>query len=583
MREEERSDMAQDADLIIRGGTVADGSGGEPYEADVAIGGGRILAVGKLGPAPRGVEEIAAKGLLVTPGFVDVHTHYDAQATWSSRLDSSSWHGVTTALVGNCGVGFAPCTPERRDILVALMEGVEDLPEVVLTEGLPWNWQSFPEFLDVLGARSYDMDVATQVPHAALRIHVMGERAANHEQANQADRAEMARLAAEAVRAGALGFSTSRALAHKTLDGRHTPTLRAAEEELAEIGRALGAVGAGWLQVISDFDDPGEEFAMLRRIAEQARRPMTFSLLQRESKPWLWRFLLDRIEEANDAGTPITGQVMARPIGLMLGFELSQNPFFPRPSWKKVAGLPFAERLAVLRQPEFRRQILSEPTTDPAMIYRLNTWERLFPLGDPPVYEPAPETSLAAMAAQRGVDVQELAYDLMLENDGRGILNRPIINYADFTLEAAKTMIEHPNTLMGLGDGGAHVGLICDSSSTTSMITHWTRDRSRGAKLPLGFVIRRLTRDNAAAVGLKDRGAIAPGMKADINIVDYDRLQVGSPQVVYDLPAGGKRMVQRAQGYVATLVAGQPVYREGEATGALPGRLVRGARTAAAA
>ncbi len=570
--------MAAEAELIIRGGTVADGLGGEPYKADVAIGGGRILAVGKLGAAHRGTAEIDARGLLVTPGFVDVHTHYDGQATWSSRLDSSSWHGVTTALIGNCGVGFAPCLPERRDILVALMEGVEDLPEVVLTEGLPWTWQSFPEFLDVLGARSYDMDIATQVPHAALRIHVMGQRAADHEQANQADRAEMARLAAEAVRAGALGFSTSRALAHKTLDGRHTPTLRAAEEELAEIGRALGGLQAGWLQVISDFDDPGAEFAMLRRIAETARRPMTFSLLQREKVPWLWRFLLDRIEEANAAGTPITGQVMARPIGLMLGFELSQNPFFPRPSWQRVATLPFAERLKVLRDPAFRRQILSEPTTDPAMIYRLNTWDRLFPLGDPPDYEPPPERSLAAMAAQRGVNVEELAYDLMLERDGRGILNRPIINYADGDLEAAKTMIEHRNTLMGLGDGGAHVGLICDSSSTTSMITHWTRDRTRGARLPLGFVIRRLTRDNAAAIGLHDRGVVAPGMKADINVIDYDRLSVRPPEVAYDLPAGGKRMVQRAEGYVATIVSGQPVYRDGEATGALPGRLVRGAR-----
>jgi N-acyl-D-aspartate/D-glutamate deacylase len=569
--------MAQDAELIIRGGNVADGLGGEPREADIAIGGGRILAVGKLGPAPRGTEEMDAKGLLVTPGFVDIHTHYDAQATWSSQLGSSSFHGVTTALIGNCGVGFAPCTPERRDILVALMEGVEDLPEVVLTEGLPWTWESFPEFLDVLAARRYDMDIAAQVPHAALRIHVMGQRAAEHEQANEADRAEMARLAAEAVEAGALGFSTSRALAHKTLDGRHTPTLRAAEEELAEIGRAIGALGRGWLQVISDFDDPGSEFAMLRRIAEAAGRPMTFSLLQREKVPWLWRFLLDRIEEANAAGTRITGQVMGRPIGLMLGFELSQNPFFARPSWQRVAGLPFAERLAVLRQPEFRARLIAEETTDPAMIYRLNTWHMMFPLGDPPDYEPRPEDSLAAMAARRGIDVQELAYDLMLEKDGRGIINRPIINYADGDLEAVKVMVEHPHTLMGLGDGGAHVGLICDASSTTSMLTHWTRDRSRGGQLPLGFVVKRLSRDNAAALGLRDRGVIAPGLRADINLIDYGRLRVRSPEVAYDLPAGGKRMVQRAEGYVATLVNGQAVYREGEATGALPGRLIRGA------
>lgn len=569
--------MEREVELMIRGGTVADGLGGEPYEADVAIGAGRILAVGKLGPTSRGVEEIDARGLLVTPGFVDIHTHYDAQATWSSRLDSSSWHGVTTALIGNCGVGFAPCMPERRDILVALMEGVEDLPEVVLTEGLPWNWESFPEFLDVLGTRKYDMDIATQVPHAALRIHVMGQRAADHEQANQADRAEMARLAAEAVAAGALGFSTSRALAHKTLDGRHTPTLHADEDELADIGRAIRKLGRGWMQVNSDFDEPDEEFAMLRRVAEAARLPVIFSLLQREKDPLLWRFLLDRIEEANAVGTNISGQVMARPIGLMLGFELSQNPFMARPSWQQVTKLPIAERLAVLRNPEFRARLVAEPTTDLVIASRLNNWHALFPLGDPPEYEPPPEHSIAAIAAQRGVDAQELAYDLMLENNGRGILNRPIINYADGDLAAVKTMVEHPNTLMGLGDGGAHVGFICDASCTTSMITHWTRDRSRGERLPLGFVVRRLSHDNARALGLTDRGAIAPGLRADINVIDYDRLRVRAPELVYDLPAGGKRLLQRADGYVVTMVNGQPVYREGEATGALPGRLVRGA------
>jgi len=568
--------MDREAELIIRGGTVVDGLGGEPYEADVAIGAGHILAVGKLGPTPRGAEEIDARRMLVTPGFVDIHTHYDAQATWSSRLDSSSWHGVTTALMGNCGVGFAPCLPDRRDSLVALMEGVEDLPEVVLTEGLPWNWESFPDFLDVLGARKYDMDVATQVPHAALRIHVMGQRASDHEQATPADRAEMARLATESITAGALGVSTSRALAHKTLDGRHTPTLHAAEEELADIGRALGRLGRGWLQVNSDFDEPEEEFAMLRRVAEASGRPLIFSLLQREKAPSLWRFLLDRIEEANAAGTSISGQIMARPIGLMLGFELSQNPFMDRASWQQVTKLPIAERLALLRNPEFRARLIAEPTMDPVIASRLNNWRAVFPLGDPPEYEPSPEQSIAAIAARRGMDAQELAYDLMLENNGRGILNRPIINYADGDLAAVKTMVEHPNTLMGLGDGGAHVGFICDASSTTSMITHWTRDRSRGERLPLGFVVRRLTHDNARALGLADRGAIAPGLRADINVIDYDRLRVRSPELVYDLPAGGKRLLQRADGYVATIVNGQPVYREGEATGALPGRLVRG-------
>lgn len=572
--------MPSEADLVIRGGTVADGSGGEPFEADVAIAGGRIVEVGRV--TARGAEEVDARGLLVTPGFIDVHTHYDAQATWSSRLSSSSWNGVTTALLGNCGVGFAPCLPERRDMLVKLMEGVEDLPEVVLTEGLPWTWQSFPEFLDVLGARRYDMDIAAQVTHAPLRVHVMGERGAEREPATAEDRAEMARLAAEGIRAGALGFSTSRAIAHKTLDGRHIPTLDAEEIELAEIGAAIRGTGAGWLQVISDFDEPEEEFAMLRRLAEGSGRPMTFSLLQRESRPWLWRFLLERIEAANRDGTRIMGQVMGRPIGLMFGFELSQHPFVARPGCQEIAHLPFPQRIEALRQPERRARILAEPTADPTLAHRLNTWTMLFPLGDPPEYEPRPETSVAAEAARRGVDPQALAYDMMLGREGRFILNRPIINYADGDLEAVREMVTHPNTIMGLGDGGAHVGFICDASSTTHMITHWTRDRSRGARLPLGYVVRRLTRDNAVALGLRDRGVIAPGHKADINVMDYGRLRVRPPEMRYDLPAGGKRLVQRAEGYVATIVSGQVVYREGEATGALPGRLVRGPQRAVA-
>ena len=571
--------MFREASIVIRGGTILDGTGREPFEADIAIAGGRIAEVGKV--TARGAEEIDARGLIVTPGFVDIHTHYDAQATWSSRLTSSSWHGVTTALIGNCGVGFAPCRPDRREMLVKLMEGVEDLPEVVLTEGLPWNWESFPEFLDALDARSYDMDIAAQVPHAALRVHVMGQRGADREPATEADRAEMARLAAEGIRAGALGFSTSRAIAHKTRDGRHTPTLGAAEVELASIALALREAGAGWMQVISDFDEPEEEFALLRRVAEAAGRPMSLQLLQREQRPWLWRFLLERIEEANRTGSRIMGQVMGRPIGLMFGFELSQHPFLARPSYQQIADLPFEQRIAILRQPEFRARLLAEETADPMLAHRLNTWEKLFPLGDPPDYEPPPEVSVAAEAARRGVPPQELAYDMMLERGGKAILNRPIINYADGNLDAIREMMEHPHTLMGLGDGGAHVGFICDASCTTHMLTHWTRDRTRGPRLPLPFAVKRLTRDNAVALGLLDRGLIAPGYKADINVIDYDRLQVRAPEVRYDLPAGGKRLVQQADGYVATLVSGTVVHREGEPTGALPGRLVRGPKVAA--
>ncbi|MCB4822274.1 N-acyl-D-amino-acid deacylase family protein [Roseicella aerolata] len=565
-----------DLDLVIRGGTVVDGSGAKPFEADVAIAGGRIVQVGQV--AGRGAEEIDARGKIVTPGFVDIHTHYDAQATWSSRIDSSSYNGVTTALIGNCGVGFAPCRPERRDALVKLMEGVEDLPEVVLTEGLPWNWQSFPEFMDVLGARRWDMDIAAQVTHAPLRIHVMGERAEAHAEATEAEVAEMARLAAEGIRAGALGFSTSRAIAHRTLDGKHTPTLGTPEAELEAIGRAVGEAGASWLQVISDFDEPEDEFDRLQRICAASGRPMTFSLLQRESRPWLWKFLLEKIEAANRAGARMTGQVMARPVGLMFGFELSQHPFVAKPSWQKIAHLPFAQRMQALRDPALKSALLAEETPDPMLRARLNTWDMIFKLGDPPDYEPRPETSLGAIAAQRGMDPAELAWEWMMEQEGKAILNRPIINYADRDLEAVRTMVEHPQTLMGLGDGGAHVGIICDASSTTHMLSYWTRDRTRGPKLPLEFAVKRLTWDNALALGLADRGLVAAGKKADLNVIDYDRLQVKVPVMRYDLPAGGKRLVQKADGYVATVVNGAVTYREGEATGALPGRLVRGAQ-----
>ncbi len=563
------------ADLLIRGGTIVDGSGGAPYEADIAVQDGRIAAIGRIAAA--GAQEIDARGRIVTPGFVDVHTHYDAQATWGSHITPSSWNGVTTALIGNCGVGFAPCRPGERDMLVKLMEGVEDIPEVVLTAGIPWNWETFPQFLDALAARRFDMDVATQVPHAAVRVYVMGRRGAEREPATPDDRAAMARLAAEGIRAGALGFSTSRTIAHKTLAGEHTPTLHAAEAELAEIGRAVGETGAGWLQVISDFDDPDEEFALLRRVASAAGRPMTISLLQRESRPALWRQLLGHIEAANAGGARILGQVMSRPIGVMLGLEISQNPFIGRPSYRAVANLPFAERLAAFRDPSFRARILAEETADPILKHRLNTWDRIFPLGDPPDYEPPPEASLAAMAAARGVDAASLCYDMLLERDGKTILYRPIINYADYTLDAVQTMMQHPHTIMGLGDGGAHVSIICDASCPTTTITHWTRDRTRGGLLPLEWIVKRLSGDGAAALGLADRGRIAVGLKADINVIDHARLTAHAPEVLYDLPSGGRRLVQRTEGYEATIVAGVPVQLHGEATGALPGRLVRGA------
>ncbi|HEY0183206.1 MAG TPA: amidohydrolase family protein [Rhodopila sp.] len=570
--------MSASPTLVIRNGTIVDGSGGDPFEADVAIESGRISAIGE--SLPRGAQEIDARDRLVTPGFVDVHTHYDAQVTWSSHLAPSSWNGVTTALLGNCGVGFAPCHPGQRDMLVKLMEGVEDIPEVVLTEGLPWTWQTFPDFLDMLGARRYDMDIATQVPHAALRVYVMGQRGADREPATEQDRQRMAELTEEGIRAGALGFSTSRTLNHRTLDGKHIPTLRAEEAELTAIAHAMRSAGAGWLQIVSDFDDQDKEFGLFRRLAEESTRPVTLTLLQSYTRPEGWRDLLDQIEAANAAGLQITGQVRSRPTSVLLGFELSQNPFMGRASYRKIAGLSFPERLQHLRDPAFRATLLAEPFEGGTRAQRVQGWDRMFPLGDPPDYEPSPDKSVAAMAAREGRPADAVAYDLLMQRDGRGILYLPVTNYAAGNLDAVRDMIAHPNTLLGLGDGGAHVGIMCDATATSYTLTHWTRERARGALFPVAWAVKRLSHDNAAAVGLNDRGLLRVGMKADLNVIDYDRLLLRSPEVVYDLPAGGKRLVQRTDGFEATVVSGDVVYRGGEATGALPGRLVRGPQAA---
>jgi len=572
--------MATDYDLVIRGGTVADGTGEALRDADVAIKAGVICEVGRV--RGQGREEFDARGLLVTPGFVDIHTHYDGQATWDSRLAPSSGHGVTTAVMGNCGVGFAPCRPEDHDVLVRLMEGVEDIPGVVLTEGLSWCWESFPEFLDALESRPHDIDFATQLPHGALRVYVMGERGANREPATAEDIAAMAHLARQAVAAGALGFSSSRTLNHRSSDGAPTPTLTAGEDELMGIALALGEAGKGVLQFVSDFKNAEAEMAMLRRLCERSGRPLSVSLAQAERAPRAWERLLAMIDDAAATDLPMRAQVAGRPVGLMLGLDTTLNPFVGHPSWRGIADLPLAGKVARLRDPAFRDRLLSEqPASDnPFMTAVLQNFEKMFVLGDPPDYEQPPEQALGARARARGVDPAALACDLMLEDEGRAMLYFPFLNYADFSLEPSLAMMRNANTVLGLGDGGAHLGTICDASFTTHMLTHWTRDRRRGERLPVETVVRWHTRDTAAAVGLDDRGLLRPGYKADLNVIDYDRLRLRPPRVVHDLPAGGRRLMQDAEGYRLAIVAGEISYRDGEATGALPGRLLRGAQGA---
>jgi N-acyl-D-aspartate/D-glutamate deacylase len=571
--------MAEHAfDLVIRGGTVIDGSGGAPYAADVGVRDGLIAAVAPNLPA--GAQEIDATGRIVTPGFVD--THYDGQATWDERMQPSSWHGVTTAVMGNCGVGFAPCKPEDHDRLIRLMEGVEDIPFPVLTQGLPWNWESFPEYLDSLSGRSFDIDIAAQLPHAALRVYVMGERGANREPATREDIARMAVIAKGAVEAGALGFSTSRTLNHRTSDGQPTPTLTAGEDELEGIALGLKAAGKGVLQFVSDFQQPAEEFAMFRRLVEKSGRPLSFSLAQSPKGPDSWKILLAALTEANDDGLPMKAQVAGRPVGVLFGLELTLNPFSQHETYKAIAHLPLAERVEQLKDPAVRARLLSEEL-DPKGPFAgsaLRAWDNMFLMSEQPDYEPAAADTIKELAASRGVWPDEVALDHMLSDGGRGMLYHPFLNYANGSLDPSFAMLSHRDTVPGLSDGGAHVGMICDGSFPTSNITHWTRDRTRGPKLALEQMIRMQTRDTAEAVGLLDRGLIAPGLRADLNVIDFDGLTLHAPGVAYDLPAGGRRLVQRADGYVATVVAGQITYRDGEPTGALPGRLVRGAQAA---
>jgi N-acyl-D-aspartate/D-glutamate deacylase len=570
-----------DFDLVVRGGTVADGTGSSAREADVAVKDGKIAAVGKV--SGKGAEEIDAKGLLVTPGFVDIHTHYDGQATWDSRLQPSSWHGVTTAVMGNCGVGFAPVRPQDRNRLVELMEGVEDIPGAALHEGLSWSWESYGQYLDALEARPHDMDIGTQLPHGALRVFVMGERAARLEEATPEEVAQMRAITAEAMRAGALGFSTSRTLNHRTVKGDPTPSLRASELELLGIALGMKDAGSGVIEFISDFNtpDPESEFRMVERLLTASGRPFSVSLAQRHTKPDGWRRLLALVEGLAARGHQAKAQVAPRPIGVLQGLQASRIPFSMCRSYKEIAHRSVAERLAILRDPAMRERILAE-AREPLrseMAARLVDYDRMFPLGDPPDYEPAQETSFGARARRESRDPREVIYDYLIEGEGRNFIFSPFANFAAYNLDCCSEMMRSPHTLIGLGDGGAHVGLISDGSFPTTLLAHWGRDRKTG-RLDVPWLVKRQTQDNARAVGLNDRGVVAPGYKADLNVIDFDRLGVEAPVMKWDLPAGGKRLLQKAKGYRATIVSGAVTYRDGEATGSLPGKLVRGPQVA---
>ncbi|HBZ72241.1 MAG TPA: amidohydrolase [Deltaproteobacteria bacterium] len=569
-------------ELVIRGGVVVDGTGTPAREGDVAIDAGRVAAVGR--NLARGRRELDARGFLVTPGWVDVHTHYDGQVTWDPYLTPSGWHGVTTVVMGNCGVGFAPAKPERHEWLIGLMEGVEDIPGTALAEGIRWEWESFPEYLAALERMPRALDVAAQVPHGAVRAYVMGERGAKNEKATPEDVAAMAQIVREAIAAGAVGFSTSRTLLHRAVDGEPVPGTFAGDEEVLGIGRVLGELGRGVFELASDLAPEARELAWMHRLSRETGRPVTFACLQNDFDPGQWRRLLAEASRSAAQGGRMTPQVAARPTGLLLGLESTAHPFLLHPAYREVAHLPRVERVRALREPERRRRLVEEPSPQPNALaaFVSSAFHRLFPLGDPPDYEPAPEQSVAAMAKREGRLPQEVALDLLLSREGRELLYFPLLNYASGDFEPIREMLTHPTAVVGLSDGGAHCGLICDASMPSFLLTHWARDRRRGARLPLEQVVHAQTRRTAQLFDFQDRGALLPGMKADLNVIDFERLRIHPPQMVFDLPGAGRRLIQKVDGYRATVCNGELTFEDGRATGALPGKLVRGAMPAPA-
>ena len=563
-----------DFDLIIKNGTLVDGSGSKSKPGNIAIKNGIIAAIGNF--SGKANEVIDATNLVVTPGFVDIHTHYDGQAIWDSQLKPSSIHGVTTVVMGNCGVGFAPCKPEDRVKLVELMEGVEDIPAPVMHEGLNWQWETFEEYIKALEKNKLDIDICALLPHAALRVYVMGERAIKHEVATKEDMQTMRKLAKEAVEAGAFGFSTSRTISHKSLKGEYTPTLRAHEDELTAIAMGLSDAGSGFMEIVSDWNepDPETEFEVLKRIVKKSGRPVVFSCTQRHDRPHFWEDLMSMARQAQKEGLPIRPVVTPRPIGLLLGLNGSQNPFSGTDTYKSISNLPLDRRVIEMRKDEIKSKILSEDPIKGSTFPLINRigYTQMYRFGSPPNYNPKPEESIEAMAKEKGVTAAELAYEILIENDGNNFIYAPLVNYADHTFGVCKKMLDDKNAIMGLGDGGAHVGFILDAGYPTWLISYWSVKKKAYS---MEETVRRLTSDTANAAGLNDRGLLKVGLKADINIIDWENVGSSDPFMTQDLPAGGKRLMQHTQGYVTTIVSGKVTYKNGEFTKERPGTVVK--------
>ncbi|GAB2908590.1 D-aminoacylase [Paralcaligenes sp. KSB-10] len=563
-------------DLAIRGGTLVDGSGNASYTGDLAVNDGLIVQAGsKIGQAKR---EIDATGCLVTPGWVDIHTHYDGQATWDPYLSPSTWHGVTTAIMGNCGVGFAPVKQERREWLIKVMEGVEDIPGSVLSEGIQWDWETFPEYLDALERRPKALDIGAQIPHSAVRAYVMGDRAIHHDEASPADLVAMRQVVREGLEAGAVGFSTARTFLHKYDERKYPPGTFATEEELMALGSVLGEVGHGVFQMTANHPAMEQEIPWLEQLARHNRLPVLFNLQQTDPAPDVWKQLLHTLDRARDQGVQLMGGISGRPLGILFSWQSTLHPFMSHPTYQAMQHLPFDQILTRLRTPEVRQRIMNEQAglRDRRAETLFSSFHKIYPLGTEPDYEPLAENSVAAMAERSGRPPLEIIYDLMLNNNGEAILYYPSFNYSYGHLDHLHQLLQHDNTVNSLSDGGAHCGYICDVSMPTFMLSYWTRDRTRGPQLPLEFVVKRQTADTARVYGLHDRGLLQPGYKADINVIDPRALKLHGPEMRFDLPGGGRRLVQRADGYVATIVNGEPIFENGQATGVLPGRLLRG-------